>query len=147
MDGFALPDDAKRGLTLSYLAEVCARLGDAARAEQLYEQLLPYRDNMILAPVATVCCGAAARFLGMLAGVRGDWARVEEHFEAALDLDERMHAWPWLAHTQHEFAALLLRRGRAEDRRRADLLLSSAAETAVRLGMPTLQTQISALQH
>jgi tetratricopeptide (TPR) repeat protein len=147
MDGFALPDDAKRGLTLSYLAEVCARLGDAARAEQLYEQLLPYRDNMILAPVATVCCGAAARFLGMLAGVRRDWARVEEHFEAALDLDERMHAWPWLAHTQHEFAALLLRRGRAEDRRRADLLLSSAAETAVRLGMPTLQTQISALQH
>jgi class 3 adenylate cyclase/tetratricopeptide (TPR) repeat protein len=147
IDGFAQPDDAKRGLTLSYLAEVCARLGDAARAEQLYEQLLPYRDNMILAPVATVCCGAAARFLGMLAGVGGDWARVEEHFEAALDIDERMHAWPWLAHTQYEFAALILRRGKAEDRWRADLLLSTAAETAVRLGMPALRKQISALQH
>ena len=58
--GFAFPADAKRSLTLSYLAEVCTRLGDALEAERLYEQLLPYRDNAILAPVATVCCGAAA---------------------------------------------------------------------------------------
>jgi len=144
--GFALPDDAKRGLTLSYLAEVCARLGDAERAEQLYQQLLPYRDNMILAPVATVCCGAAARFLGMLAGVGANWSRVEEHFEVALALDERMHAWPWLAHTQFEFAALLLSRGRAEDRKRARMLLSTAAETAAQLGMSALQKQVRMLQ-
>jgi tetratricopeptide (TPR) repeat protein len=147
MAGAELPADAKRGLTLSYLAEVCARLGDATRAELLYEQLLPYRDNMILAPVATVCCGAAARYLGMLAGAMGNWTAMEEHFEAALLLDERMHAWPWLAHTQHEFAALLLRRGRADDQAQANALLAAAAETAERLGMPALQQQISALRN
>jgi class 3 adenylate cyclase/tetratricopeptide (TPR) repeat protein len=145
-DGFALPADAKRGLSLSYLAEVCARLGDGARAEQLYELLFPYRDNLILAPVATVCCGAAARYLGMLAGTIGSWAAAEEHFEVAQALDEGMQAWPWLAHTQYEFAALLLRRGRVEDRTRAEMLRSTAAETAARLGMSALQKQVSMLQ-
>jgi tetratricopeptide (TPR) repeat protein len=145
--GFALPNDAKQGLTLSYLAEVCTRLKDAARAEQLYRTMLPYRDNMIHAPVATVCCGAAARYLGMLAGVIGDWTAAEEHFETALAMDERMQAWPWLAHTQHEFAAALLARGRACDRSRADALLAAATETAARLGMPALRKQIDLLQN
>jgi len=79
------------------------------------KQLLPYRDNAILAPVATVCCGAAGRYLGMLAGVMGEWTAAEEHFEAALEMDERLHAWPWLAHTKHEFALALTARGRAAD--------------------------------
>ena len=79
MASMGLPADARRSLTLSYLAEVCARLGDAARAEWLYHELLPYRDNMILAPVATVCCGAAARYLGMLAGTMENWTASEEH--------------------------------------------------------------------
>jgi hypothetical protein len=82
--GFSFPVDAKRRVTISYLAEVCTRLGDARRAGKLYELLLPYREITIMAPVSTVCCGAAARYLGMLAGVIGDWAAAEEHFEAAL---------------------------------------------------------------
>ena len=147
MVSMGLPADAKRGLTLSYLAEVCARLGDAARAEWLYHELLPYRDNMILAPVATVCCGAAARYLGMLAGTMENWTASEELFETAVALDERMHAWPWLAHTQYEFASLLLRRGRANDRGRASALLAAAAETTERLGMPALQKRVDELRH
>jgi hypothetical protein len=145
--GFALANDAKQGLTLSYLAEVCTRLEDAARAEQLYRHLLPYCDNMIHAPIATVCCGAAARYLGMLAAVIGDWTATETHFETALAMDEKMQAWPWLAHTQHEFAAALLARGRAGDRSRAEALLAAATETAARLGMPALQKRIGLLQN
>ena len=143
--GFAFPIDAKRNLTLSYLAEVCARLGDADRAEQLYELLLPYRDVALVVPVATVCCGSNARYLGMLAGVMGDWAAAEEHFEAALVMDERLRAWPWLAHTKYEFASALLARGRARDRGRAETLLAEAAASAERIGMPALQKQIRAL--
>jgi tetratricopeptide (TPR) repeat protein len=145
--GFALPADAKRGLTLSYLAEVCARLGDATRAEWLYQALLPYRDNTIIAPVATVCCGAAARYLGMLASTMEDWSLAEEHFEAALALDEQLRAWPWLAHTQYEFAAALQRRGRIDDLARAHSLLAAALKTAERLGMLTLQKQIGSLHN
>jgi hypothetical protein len=144
--GFDFAPDAKRTLTLSYLAEVCTRLGDAIEAERLYDQLLPYRDNAILAPVATVCCGAAARYLGMLAGAMGKWSNAEEHFVAALDIDERLHAWPWLAHTKHEFAAVLLARGRARDRNRAETLLGEAAASAERLAMPALQQKIRAIR-
>jgi len=87
--GFAFPVDAKRSLTLSYLAEVCTRLGDTHEAERLHELLLPFGDNAILAPVATVCCGAAGRYLGMLASLMGEWTAAEGHFEAALEMDQR----------------------------------------------------------
>jgi tetratricopeptide (TPR) repeat protein len=145
--GFRFPADAKRSLTLSYLAEVCTRLDDALEAERLYEQLLPYRDNAILAPIVTVCCGAAGRYLGMLAGVMGEWTAAEEHFEAALEIDERLHAWPWLAHTKHEFALALTARGRAVDQNRAEALFAAAAASAERIGMPALQQKIRERRH
>jgi hypothetical protein len=145
--GFTFPIDAKRNLTLSYLAEVCARLEDPDRAEQLYELLLPYRDLAMVVPTTTVCCGANSRYLGMLAALMGEWAAAEEHFATALDMDERLHAWPWLAHTKHEFALALTTRGRPRDRSRANTLLAEAAASAERIGMPTLQNQILTLRH
>jgi class 3 adenylate cyclase/tetratricopeptide (TPR) repeat protein len=146
-DGFAFPIDAKRSLTLSYLAEVCTRLGDVERAEQLYDLLVPYRDLAVIAPIATVCCGSAARYLGMLAGTLGDWAAAEEHFAAALAMDEQLQAWPWLAHTKHEFAVKLRARGRRRDQNRASDLLAAAAASAERIGMPALQEKIRSLGH
>jgi class 3 adenylate cyclase/tetratricopeptide (TPR) repeat protein len=143
--GFAFPIDSKRNITLSYLAEVCVRIGDADRAEQLYDLLLPYRDLAMVVPTTTVCCGANARYLGMLASAIGDWAAADEHFVLALDMDERLRAWPWLAHTKHEFALMLRARGRAADRRKADKLLAEALASAERIGMPALQTQIRSL--
>jgi uncharacterized protein HemY len=97
--------------------------------------------------VATVCCGSAARYLGMLAGVIGDWSAAEEHFVAALEMDERLEAWPWLAHTQHEFATAVLARGGRGDRARADRLLAAALETAQQLGMISLQQKIGSLTY
>jgi tetratricopeptide (TPR) repeat protein len=140
--GFAFPVDAKRTLTLSYLAEVCTRLGDVERAERLYDFLLPYRDLAVIAPVATVCCGSAARYLGMLAGTLGDWAAAEKHFSDALTMDEQLQAWPWLAHTKHEFALVLIARGRSRDRGQAETLLGEAEASAERIGMPALQQKI-----
>jgi class 3 adenylate cyclase/tetratricopeptide (TPR) repeat protein len=143
--GFAFPVDAKRSLTLSYLAEVCARLADAERAALLYDLLLPYRDLAIIAPVSTVCCGSAGRFLGMLARTFGNWVAAEGHFEAALDMDERLNAWPWLAHSKYEYAVMLRERGRPQDRDRAETLLASAAASAERIRMPRLQQNIHSL--
>jgi predicted ATPase/class 3 adenylate cyclase len=145
--GFAFPVDAKRSLTLSYMAEACTRLGDVERAERLYHLLLPYRDLTVIAPVATVCCGSAARYLGMLCGTLGDWAAAEEHFAAALAMDERLQAWPWLAHTKHELALVLIARSRSRDRARAETLLGEAAASAERIGMPALQQKIRSLWH
>ena len=132
-------------MTLSYLAEVCTFLHDTVEAERLSTSCWS-RDNVILAPVATVCCGAAGRHLGMLAGVTGQWRVAEEHFCAALDLDERLHAWPWLAHSKYQFGSMLLTRGRAKDRERAATLLGEALASAERLAMPALQRKIRAIE-
>jgi len=98
-------------------------------------------------PIATVCCGSNARYLGMLASVMGEWVAAEEHFEAALELDERLRAWPWLAHTKHEFALALTSRSRATDHHRAEALFAAAAASAERIGMPALQQKIRSRQH
>jgi tetratricopeptide (TPR) repeat protein len=144
-EGFPVPVDAKRNITLCYLAEVCARLADDEHAERLFDLLMPYRDLAVVVPIATVCCGSNARYLGMLASVMDDWATAEAHFEAALEMDERLQAWPWLAHTKHEFALMLRERGRAGDRARADTLLAAASASAERFGMAALQARIRAL--
>jgi class 3 adenylate cyclase/tetratricopeptide (TPR) repeat protein len=143
--GFELPFDAKRNLTLSYLAEVCIRLDDADRAKRLYELLLPYRDVAVVVPIATVCCGSNARYLGMLATTIGDWDAAEEHFVTAVEMDERLQAWPWLAHSKYEFALMLRARGRLRDQSRAADLLAAAAASAERLGMPGLHQKVRSL--
>ena len=46
----------------------------------------------------------------MLATVLGEWARAEEHFEAALALNRALGARTWIAHTSFEYARMLLAR-------------------------------------
>ena len=58
-----------------------------------------------------MCYGAASRYLGMLAATLGEFDKAEAHFEHALEMNERMGARPWLAHTKAEYALLLRRRG------------------------------------
>jgi tetratricopeptide (TPR) repeat protein len=142
--GFAIPVDAKRTLTISYLAEVCVRLDDGDSAKRVYDLMLPYQDMAVVAPVATVCCGAAARYLSMLAGVLRDWEAADAHFARALALDESLQAWPWHAHTRYEYALVLLKRNRKQDRAYATELLASAAASAERFGMVALGQRIDA---
>jgi hypothetical protein len=66
------------------------------------------------------------------------WEAAERHFEEALELNARMEARPWLAHTQHQYAAMLLARGRDEDHSKAMTLLDEALSTAQELGMQFL---------
>ena len=145
-DGFALPYDAKRSATLSYLAEVCARLEDADRARQLFELLLPYKELTVAVGTAVVCYGSAARYLGLLSSAMGDWDAASEHFENALARNNIMQAWPWLAHTQADFAAMLKRRGGSADESRANELLEAAWQAAERYGMVALRQQVTALR-
>jgi hypothetical protein len=99
----------------------------------------------VIAPTTTVCCGSAARYLGMLSATLGDWGEAEEHFAAALTMDEQLQAWPWLAHTKHEFGLMLRARGRPRDHDHAAKLIAAAAASAERIGMPALQQEIRLL--
>jgi transcriptional regulator with XRE-family HTH domain/tetratricopeptide (TPR) repeat protein len=146
-DAFALvPRDSLWVTSLAYLVEACAYLGDSNRAATLYELLRSYDGRTVVIGGATACLGAAARYLGMLATTMSDWPAAERHFVGALDLDSRMGAWPWLAHSQYEYAVMLFRRGQAGDRRRGLALIGEAVSVGQELGMAGLVQKCLARQ-
>jgi uncharacterized protein HemY len=89
--------------------------------------------------------GSVARYLGLLATTTKRWKDAELHFEEALATNARMGVLPWLAHTQHDCARMLLLRGPAGDRERALELVETALATYRDLGMEPDDVQASAL--
>jgi tetratricopeptide (TPR) repeat protein len=145
--GFEMPRDAKRSTSLSYVAEVAALLGDVEAAARLYELMSVYQHMTITAGIVTVCYGAASRYLGMLAATLGEFDRAEAHFEHALDMNARMGARPWLAHTKAEYALLLRRRGGKGVSERAEMLANEAWEIAAELDMVRLKKRLQPKVH
>jgi tetratricopeptide (TPR) repeat protein len=138
-----IPLDAVWPASITFLAEVCASLGDRRRAEVLYRLLSPYKGYAVVAS-EWACVGAASRFLGQLSATMGQWQEAEEHFEEALEMNTRMGARPWLAHTQYQYASMLLARSVAGDIERARKLLDEAETISRQLGMRSLETRIAA---
>jgi class 3 adenylate cyclase/tetratricopeptide (TPR) repeat protein len=138
-----LPQDTLWIACLTYLSEVCAFLGDSARAEELYELLLPYARHNLVVGVAAACYGAASRYLGLLAFTMSHWEAAEGHFKDALEMNARIGAKPWLAHTQHEYAEMLLARGQPGDRAKATSLLGEALTISRELGMNSLVEKVA----
>jgi len=129
---------------MAYLAEVSDFLCDAARAEILYALLAPWDGKLVVVGGGTVCLGAVARYLGLLAATQGDFARAQEHYEAAVSMNKQSGGRPWCAHSEYDYARLLLQQGGAKVRRRAADLLTSAQQTAEQLGMARLLEQTGA---
>ncbi len=71
------------------------------------------------------------------------WIDAETHFEAALRIDGRMGAQPWMARTQHDYACMRLARNGDGDRAAARALLLQAQETAQALGMRPLLDEVA----
>jgi DNA-binding SARP family transcriptional activator/tetratricopeptide (TPR) repeat protein len=135
IDEFAtLPQDCEWLFCLAILAEVAAGLNDGRRAHTLYELLRPHaRRNAIAAGELAV--GSVARYLGLLAATLGQLDDAARHFEDAIAMNESMGARPWLAHTQHDYARMLLTRNTHSDREKAHQLLADALTTYEELGM------------
>jgi DNA-binding SARP family transcriptional activator len=126
------------------LAEVCSALDDSRRAPRLYELLLPHANrNAVSHPICAF--GSVSRYLGLLTSTLARFADAERHFEAALEMNGRMGARPWVAHTEHDYARALLARGAEGDETKASELLASALATARELGMEPLAGTVSAL--
>jgi uncharacterized protein HemY len=106
-----------------------------------------YRHMTITAGVATVCHGAASRYLGMLAATLGEFGNAEAHFEHALEMNERIGARPWLAHTKAEYARFLRRRGASGDSERAEALANEAWEVATETNMVLLKRRLRQMIH
>ena len=145
-DFSALPFDMEWLYGMSLLAETSARLGDTDSAAVMYGLLLPWATfNVTDHPEGFR--GSVARYLGILATTTGRSREAAEHFEAALELNERMGARPWLAHTQLDYARMLLARDAPGDKEKAQLLLSQALMTYRELGMQTHAASAAMLPH
>jgi DNA-binding SARP family transcriptional activator len=136
--------DANWLFTISLLAGPCALLGDREAADRLYAILLPYERLYAQAPVESVF-GSVARGLGVLATALGRFDDGERHFDVAIQTERAMGARPWLAHAQHDFAAMLLARDAAGDAERARELLAEALTTYRDLGMESWAARAEAL--
>ena len=140
-----IPRDGLWMGTMTFLADVCVSLGDKLRAAVLYDHLSPFDGRNVVVGYEVVFYGALSRYLGALATTLERWDDAIRHFEAALATNARMEAWTWLAHTQFQYADMLLVRGRSIDRERAFALLDSAVATTRLLGMRALEEKASAL--
>ena len=79
---------------------------------------------------------------GVLATTLRRFDDAERHLEAAIDIERRMGARPWLAHAQHDLAAMFVARG---DPDRARPHLDAALTAYGALGMKTWAARASAL--
>jgi DNA-binding CsgD family transcriptional regulator/tetratricopeptide (TPR) repeat protein len=145
VDDFAsLPRDGRWATCLTYLVEVCTALDDASRAAVLYRLLLPWAGRNIVMGGGTGCWGSSDRFLGLLATIEGRWMDSERHFAEALAMNERIGALAALAHTHHDNAEMLLRRGYPGDMAGASRHLDEAGERAAVLGLVALGSKVAA---
>ena len=128
----------------SLLPEVCRYLGDVAQAGTLYDRVLPYAALNAVTPPEFIV-GSVSRGLGILAAVGSAWTDAVRHFEFALEMNTRMNARPWRAHTQYDYAHMLLTRAEPGDRERAGALMTAASASARELGMKALAGRLAGL--
>jgi tetratricopeptide (TPR) repeat protein len=136
--------DSEWILATSLAAEACVLLGEKDAGGILYDQLLPFRGRHAVG-MNEGSLGALDRYLGLLAQLLGKVDEAEHHFEDAIAMNERMGAWPWVAHCQHDLAGLLLSRGGPGNRDRAMSRLGEALARAEELGMVVLEEKIRPL--
>ncbi|HZQ38231.1 MAG TPA: LuxR C-terminal-related transcriptional regulator, partial [Dehalococcoidia bacterium] len=141
----ALPQDFLWLAALTSLAEACASTDSSEHAQVLYEILLPFAARNVVVGAGYACTGSVARCLGLLAATMRRWDDAERHFEAALAMNARIGALPWLAITRYNYAAMLHTRGDPGDHEHAQALLAQACATADELGMATLARRGAAL--
>jgi DNA-binding SARP family transcriptional activator len=136
-DFAALPVDEMWLASTALLAEAVGSLRHARAAAKLYELMLPFEDRIAVG-YSEFSLGSVARYLGLLAVTMARREDAERHFKDALDMNRRVGARPWLAHTKRDYARMLLARATPEGRDEAHELLAGALATYRELAMGAL---------
>ena len=140
-----IPRDALWLVAMSLLAELCALLGDARRAQRLYELMIAYEGRNVVF-MGAAYLGPVTRYLGLLAMTIGEGERALAHLETARSAAERMGARPTVVLTALDAAEVLARRGAARDPQRGRALVERVAHDAAQQQMDGALTRIKELR-
>jgi predicted ATPase/DNA-binding CsgD family transcriptional regulator len=140
----SIPRDGRWQLCMVYLCEVCAALGDAPRASELYDLMLPHGGRNLIGG-NLIFFGSADRYLGMLCSAMCRWSDAQRHFDAAVAMNTRTGALAPLVHTLHDYATMLLARNAPGDWQQAAAKLRDCQEKAGELGMRRLENSAASL--
>jgi DNA-binding SARP family transcriptional activator len=142
-DGFsALPFDQEWLWAMSLVAEATVVLGDLDGAAAVYGSLAPWA-HLNAADHPEGMRGSVAGYLGMLASIMRRWTDAERHFEDSLAANERMGLRTCLAHTEYEYARMLVERAEPGDAKRAEAHLASAKALSDEIGLPALTDRMA----
>jgi tetratricopeptide (TPR) repeat protein len=136
-----LPTDRFRVSALTSAAELCAYVGNARLAKQLYAFLGEHEEYYVVVPYQAAFLGSPAYYLGRLAATMRNWSDARRHFEYALKKNRSVK--PMLARVLYEYAAMLRASGRGEGEARR--LCRRALGLADRLGIVPLSRKAKAL--
>ena len=131
----ALDGDPEPLVTASWLAVMIRRLGDADRAERLYERLSAHGDQFVIFNFAISTRGSFARYLGLLAHTAGRLDDAARQFEHAIATNQRVDAALYAARARAERSAVLAQRGAPGDREEALELERAASAALERFGV------------
>ncbi|HEY3683376.1 MAG TPA: ATP-binding protein [Streptosporangiaceae bacterium] len=121
------------------LAVVAAATGDRAAAARIHAALVPYRGRLVVWAGANSAWGPVSHQLGLLAATMGRDADAAGDFGEAVELEERIGALPFLAHSLAGLADALEASGEAG---RAAACRGRARGIAERLGMSVLLARL-----
>ena len=138
-----LPRDQNWLPVMALMADACATLDEVRLARRLRAALEPHARQVVVAGHGAAVLGAVAHHLGRLTAVLGEVERASEWFVAAAALHARLHSPLWVAHSQREHAAALLRAG--VEREQARTLAQRAHEAYEGFGIRHRQHQARAL--
>ncbi|MGH0029945.1 MAG: ATP-binding protein [Myxococcota bacterium] len=124
--------------SIMLLASLCGRIGDRARAETLYGQLVPYSGRVAVASPMIVAIAPVDMRLGQLATLLGRYDDAERHLTDARSLSRAMRATTWEAEACYHQGRLHLARGAVGDAARASECFEQAEAPASAIGMKLL---------
>ncbi len=124
-------------------AHVCVGVGDADRAEALYERLEAYGAQIAYTGISA--WGDVDHALGRLATLLGRYEEAERRLAASSERYRRAGAPIWLARAALDEAALRLERGAPGDAERARALLETAQAEGRRLGAAQIERRAESL--
>ena len=120
-----LPDEVFQLGVVWDACERCLGERDAVAAERLYRLLAGFAGRHVDRAGSAFWRGAAARYLGALAGLLSRWDAAAAHFEDALRTAAASGSVLEVRHTQLAYARVLLARGAPGDGVRAERLLAA----------------------